>query len=76
MSFSDIAIFNHDFRVRRRIQANTLGVPSLLRLVAALRDYSRRQDDYRALMDLPDYLLADIGLDRGRVAAALKQRLF
>ncbi|MEQ9607784.1 MAG: DUF1127 domain-containing protein [Kiloniellaceae bacterium] len=76
MSFSDFAIFHHDFRVRRPMQAVTLGVPSLPDLFRALRDYWRRQDDYRAMMDLPDYLLADIGLDRARVAAALRQRLF
>ena len=76
MSFSDFAIFNHDFRVRRRMQAGAPGVPSLPGLFLALRDYWRRQEDYRTLMELPDYLLEDIGLDRGRVAAALKQRLF
>ncbi|WP_340119391.1 DUF1127 domain-containing protein [Pelagibius sp. 7325] len=76
MSFSDFAIFNHDFRVRRGLQAGALGVPSLAGFFLALRDHWRRQEDYRTLMDLPDNLLEDIGLDRARVAAALKQRLF
>jgi len=76
MFFSDFTIFNNGAGVRRRPSTGTLGAFSLLALVGAVREHMRCQDDYRALMQLPDYLLDDIGVDREQVSKAARRSAF
>ncbi|MGD1876257.1 MAG: DUF1127 domain-containing protein [Kiloniellaceae bacterium] len=76
MSFSEFAIFDHHYGVRRRQYAGIRGALSLRGVVGAVCDYCRHGNDYRALMDMPDYLLEDIGLDRADVTAAKRRHAF
>nr|WP_256373001.1 DUF1127 domain-containing protein [Pseudoruegeria sp. HB172150] len=39
-------------------------------------EYFRFRREYRRLLDLPDYLLEDLGLDRGQVIVAMKRSYF
>ncbi|WP_121065085.1 DUF1127 domain-containing protein [Chachezhania antarctica] len=40
---------------------------TLARLWAAQRQAAKMRRDYRRLQDMPDYLLADVGLTRGDI---------
>jgi uncharacterized protein YjiS (DUF1127 family) len=48
----------------------------LMHALPGLSEHLRRQRDYRRLLDLPDYLLDDIGLTRGQVARPKRRRPF
>ena len=80
MSFSEFAsefaIFDHTYGVRRQRPAGMRGALSLRGIVRSVLNYCRHQNDYRALMDMPDYLLEDIGVARADVTAAMRRHAF
>lgn len=41
-----------------------------------IKTYLRQQRDYQRLLEMPDYLLKDIGLTRDEVIAAKRRSLF
>ena len=45
-------------------------------LVHRIREYFRCRRDYRYLLELPDHLLKDIGLDRMQIQDKMRRRLF
>ena len=59
-------------RTRRPRRALSAGLA--LKVADAARSRFRRQRDYRRLLELPDYLLDDVGLTRAEISAA--RRLF
>jgi uncharacterized protein YjiS (DUF1127 family) len=61
------------FCERDAADRGAIAPPSLAR---GIGDYRRHQSDYRHLLELPDYLLRDVGLTRTQVAAAARRRLF
>jgi uncharacterized protein YjiS (DUF1127 family) len=46
-----------------------------LDIVRGIFEHHRRQRDYRRLLEMPDYLLEDIGLTRAQVIAAMQRPL-
>ena len=57
----------------RKLDAGSLGALCLLGLTRGIGDYRRRQRDYEHLLELPDHLLADVGLTRPQVVAASRR---
>lgn len=51
-------------------------LPLLGEIASNLRDSRRRQRDYQHLLELPDYLLTDIGLTRQQLVEARRRRPF
>ncbi|MEQ9490062.1 MAG: DUF1127 domain-containing protein [Alphaproteobacteria bacterium] len=45
-------------------------------LIRSIRTYLQNRRDYRHVLDLPDYLLKDIGVTRAEVKAAIRPSLF
>lgn len=67
-------IYATDIRVAPRFGT---GFRNLLATLASrLRERSRRQRDYEHLLELPDYLLEDIGLSRRLVIEGKRRRRF
>ena len=76
MSFSQIAMAADGLGARRRRNAGIPGLEVLLDLARRLGEHRQRQRDYRYLLAQPDSLLADIGVPRSQIVAAMRGRPF
>lgn len=76
MSFSQVATAN-DGLVRSHKQNSSFpGAIFPLGLVRGIMEYLRHQREYKRLLEMPDFMLDDIGLTRTQIIEAMRRRLF
>lgn len=57
-----------------RLGSSFLALPS--RVIEKIRVHVRNRRDYQSLLEMPDYLLDDVGLTRDEIRAERKQSFF
>lgn len=76
MSFSQVATANDGLDLGRRQSLGKSGSMFPLGLFRRIGKYRRCQREYRRVLELPDYLLQDIGFTRSQIIAATRRRHF
>jgi uncharacterized protein YjiS (DUF1127 family) len=76
MSFSQVATAHGGLGLGRERNSGYLGALHPASLVRSLQEHRRHQRECRHLLELPDYLLDDIGLTRREITEAMRRRLF